>query len=241
MIDPQRALMALERAAAEVPVLLASADPAAPVLRCPGWTVTDVVVHLGEVHVWAEQCLRLGDPIERDVVGPGPGVAALASWYRNRADTLLGTLRTTSPDAPCWTFGPPPREAQFWFRRQAHEVAVHRWDLGTALGRDLGYPAGLAADGVDEVVNLFVPRQLRVGGSGPVARSLAVVVDDGPTWTLHGDGTGEPTGPADATVSGPADALVLLLWGRVGPDDPRLTASGSSEAAAAVLAAGIVP
>ena len=241
MIDPQRALVALERAAAEVPVLLAGADLAAPVPRCPGWTVTDVVVHLGEVHVWAEQCLRLGDPIERDVVGPGPGVAALASWYRNRADTLLGTLRTTSPDAPCWTFGPPPREAQFWFRRPAHEVAVHRWDLGTALGRDLGYPAELAEDGVDEVVTMFFPRQVRLQRIPPLRRSLAVGVDGGPTWVLHGDGTGAPPESPDALVSGTAEVLVLLLWGRLTLDDRRLRVAGSAEAAASVLSAGIVP
>jgi uncharacterized protein (TIGR03083 family) len=240
-MDPQQALLALERAAAEVPVLLAGADPAAPVPRCPGWTVTDLVVHLGKVHVWAEQCIRLGDPTERDLAGPGAGVADLARWYRSCADTLLETLRTTSPDAPCWTFGPPPREAQFWFRRQAHETAVHRWDLGTALGRDLGYPAGLAADGVDEVVTVFFPRQVRLERIPPLSRSLAVAADGGPTWVLHGDGTGGPSDPADATVFGPADALVLLLWGRVGLDDPRLTVTGSQEAAAAVLSAGIVP
>ena len=118
---------------------------------------------------------------------------------------------------------------------------MHRWDLGTALGRDLGYPAGIAADGVDEVVTVFFPRQVRLGRIPPLARSLAVVADDGPTWMLHGDGTGEPVGPADATVTGPADALVLLLWGRVGLGDRRLTVTGSEEAAAAVLSAGIVP
>ncbi len=49
------------------------------------------------------------------------------------------------------------------------------------------------------------------------------------------------TRPADATVTGPADALVLLLWGRLPLDDPRLTVTGSRDAAAAVLSADIVP
>jgi uncharacterized protein (TIGR03083 family) len=241
VIDPARALLTLERLTAEVPVLLAGADLDARVRSCPDWTVRDLVVHLGEVHVWAEQCIRLGDPVERPLAGPESGPSALATWYRHCADTVVQTLRTTSPDAPCWTFGPPPPEAMFWFRRQAHEAAVHRWDLGTVLSRDLGYPAELAADGVDEVVTVFFPRQVRLRRIPPLARSLAVAVDDGPTWVLHGDGTGEPDGPADATVTGPADGLVLLLWGRVGLDDPRLTVTGSSEAAAAVLSAGIVP
>ena len=242
MIDPHRALLELERSAAEVPVLLAGADLGASVPPCPDWTVTDLVVHLGEVHVWAEQCIRLGHPNEPDVAGPGPGTAALAAWYGSCADALLQTLRSTSPDAPCWTFGPRPRMAAFWFRRQAHETAVHRWDLGTALGRDLGYPAELAADGVDEVVTVFFPRQVRLGRIPPLTASLALEVEGGPTWVVRGDGTDDPRGgPADATVTGPADALVLLLWGRLGLDDPRLSVTGRRDAAASVLSAGIVP
>jgi hypothetical protein len=46
---------------------------------------------------------------------------------------------------------------------------------------------------------------------------------------LHGDGTGGAPGSADAEVSGPAEALVLLLWGRLGLDDRRLTVTGSRE------------
>jgi uncharacterized protein (TIGR03083 family) len=240
-MDPYRALVALERAAAEVPVLLADADPAGPVPSCPGWTVAELVTHLGETHLWAERCVRLGDPQPPEIETPTTDRAELAAWYRGCADTLLETLRSTSPDAPCWTFGPKPREAQFWFRRQAHEVAVHRWDLGTAIGRDLGYPAGIAADGVDEVVTLFFPRQVRLGRIAPLTGSLAVAIDDGVTYVLQGDGAG--TGPSrpEATVAGPADVLVLLLWGRVPLDDPRLTLTGSREAAVAVLTAGIVP
>ncbi len=63
---------------------------------------------------------------------------------------------------------------------------MHRWDLGAALGRDLGYPAELAVDGVDEVVTMFFPRQVRLGRIPPLTRSLAVAVDDGPTWLLRG-------------------------------------------------------
>ena len=214
---------------------------AAAVPSCPDWTVASLVGHLGETHLWAERCVRLGDPQLPEVDPPTRDRAALAGWYRSCADTLLQTLRTTSPDAPCWTFGPRPREAGFWFRRQPHEVAVHRWDLGAALGRYLGYPAELAVDGVDEVVTMFFPRQVRLQRIPPRTRSLAVVADGGTSWVLHGDGVGAPTGPADVAVAGPADALVLLLWGRLTLDDPRLTVTGSREAAETVLRAGIVP
>ena len=241
MITPGQGLASLEWLVAAVPALLAEADPAAPVPSCPGWMVADLAVHLGETHVWAEQCIRTGNPDWPTVTPPGEGADALSGWYADCADALLKTLRVTPPETECWAFGPRPRTAGFWFRRQPHEVAVHRWDLGAALGRDLGYPAELAVDGVDEVVTMFFPRQVRLRRIPPLTRSLAVAVDDGPTSVLHGDGIGEPKGPPDATVTGPADALVLMLWGRLDLDDPRLTVTGSPEAAATVLGAGLVP
>jgi hypothetical protein len=76
--DPQRALVALERAAAEVPVLLAGTDLAAPVPSCPGWSVGGLVAHLGETHLWAERCVRLGDPHRPPTVPSWPsGTAAV--------------------------------------------------------------------------------------------------------------------------------------------------------------------
>lgn len=191
--------------------------------------------------MWAEQCLRLSDPVERPLAGPAAGPAALAAWYTDSARVLVDTLRVTAPEADCWTFGPRPRTAAFWFRRQAHEVAVHRWDLGAAIGQDLGYPDELATDGVDEVVALMFPRQVRLGRMPPLAASLGLQVDGGPRWVLQGDGLGESPDVTDADVSGPADALVLLLWGRLGLDDPRRTVTRSREAAESVIGAGIVP
>jgi len=240
MIAPEQSLAALERLTAEVPVLLAGADLTMPVPPCPGWSVGDLVAHLGEMHLWAEHCVRVGHPDAPEVSAPRGDRALLAQWYCDCADTLLQTLRSTSPDAPCWAFGPRPPEAQFWYRRQAHEAAMHRWDLGAAIGRDLGYPAALAADGV-EVVTMFFPRQVRLERIPPLTRSLALQVDGGPGLVLHGDGRRDFSGRPAARVTGPAEALVLLLWGRVALDDPRLTVTGSREAAAAVLGAGIVP
>ena len=44
-------------------------------------------------------------------------------------------------------------------------------------------------------------------------------------WTMAGDGRHHPDEPPDAVLTGPAPTLLLLLWGRVGLDDPRLQAS----------------
>jgi hypothetical protein len=49
-------------------------------------------------------------------------------------------------------------------------------------------------------------------------------------------------GPAPvAEVTGPEEALALLVWRRIGLDDTRLTVTGDRAAAAAVLAEPLVP
>jgi uncharacterized protein (TIGR03083 family) len=242
MVDPARALAEFENMAADVLRLLDRAELDQPVPSCPGWSVADLIAHLGETHRWAAHAVRAGNPDAPEVFPPVTDRPALADWYRESAEDLIGTLRTTDPDAECWAFGPRPRTARFWFRRQPHEVAMHRWDLATALGGDPDYPETLAADGVDEVVTMFFPRQVRLNRIPPLSASLALRAD-GPdlVWVLAGDGVGPPDGPADAEVSGPATALILLIWGRLSIDDPRLRLTGDRAAAAAVLSAGIVP
>jgi uncharacterized protein (TIGR03083 family) len=231
----------LELLAADFVRLLSEADLAAPVPSCPGWTVADLAAHLGRTHLWAEHCIRERNPDGPDIVAPVTDQAALTTWYAESAGLLVQTLRATDPSTECWTFGPHPRTAAFWFRRQVHETAMHRWDLGAAVGREVSYPSSLAVDGVDEVVTMFFPRQVRLQRIAPLPSSLAVRADGGGRRVLAGDGTGAGDGPADAEVSGPAELLVLLLWGRLGVDDPRLQLKGDRATAASVLAAGIVP
>ena len=240
MIEPAHGLAHLERAAADIVDMLAEAELDLPVPSCQGWGVADLVAHLGRTHLWAEYCIRVRDPKAPDVLAPLADRAGLAGWYAECAGALIETLRDTDPGAECWTFGPSPQTAAFWSRRQAHEAAVHRWDLGAALGRDVGYPRSLAVDGIDEVVSMFLPRQVRLQRMPPLEGSLAVRAE-GRGWVLAGDGTRPSDGPADAEVSGRADALVLLLWGRVGLDDPRIRLTGGRTAAVSVLSAGIVP
>ena len=241
VIAPGTAFAELEHVAADVARLLAHADLNAPVPSCPGWTVADLVAHLGRTHLWAEHAVRVGSFDAPEPSPPPDGRTSLSGWYAASAATLIATLRATDPDAECWTFGLHPSTARFWFRRQAHEAAMHRWDLGAAMGRDVGYPNSLAADGVDEVVSMFFPRQVRLRRTAPLLTSLAVRPDGCGRFVLAGDGTAALPGPAAAEVSGPAGALVLLLWGRLGLDDRRLHLTGDRAAAASVLTAGIVP
>lgn len=240
MIGHELGLEQLEIMAADIVDRMRSAELTAPVPSCPGWSVAVLVGHLGEAHRWAAHAVREGNPNAPDVDPPLTDRAGLGGWYAESAARIVATLREVGPEHPCWTFGPPPRTAGFWSRRQAHEAAVHRWDLAAATGADAGYPEPLALDAVAEVATMFFPRQVRLGRIPPLTASLAVAVDD-QEWVLAGDGIAPPERTPDAKLSGPADALALLLWGRIGLDDQRLTLTGDRSAAAAVLSAGIVP
>lgn len=250
----QRLAAAMERFTAA----LAEADLAAPVPGCPGWDVADLGSHLGGVHRWARGAIVEGHP----GVDPGDGPRerdALVAWYREGADDLLDTLNTADPADPCWSFGPKPSRVAFWCRRQDHETWMHLWDArsakaGAAAGAaaDADPTAGsaliepvLAADGLDETAAMFFPRQVRLRRIGPLARSLALEPTDAAgRWVLAGDGTGPagaPDAAAEATVRGPAEALLLLLWKRAAPTDPRIAAAGDPDALGSVLAEAITP
>lgn len=239
LLDAARHLDRLEVEADAFATLLSDSDLGAGVPTCPGWTLHDLAVHVGGVHQWAVHAIEQGDP-DAVLTEPEPG-EELASWYDGCAARLIDLLRRTDPATPAWTFGPRPRTAEFWFRRQAHEIAVHRWDAAGSRGETTVMDADFALDGIDEVLTMILPRQVRLGRTPPLTRSLALDATEGPRLVVGGDGTGEPTGPPDAVVSGPAEALLLLLWRRTTLADPRLVLSGDAAAAEEVLSGALVP
>lgn len=272
-LTPQDFLDYLDAATQRFAGLVDTGDLEVPVPSCPDWTFADLVAHLGEVHQWATHAIVTGNPNAQPIPAPSERTA-LVEWYRDAAVALLSALRTTDPLAPAWAFGPKPRTASFWFRRQAHETTIHLWDAATSQSAKMTSKGGgstsqatpmtsqssiqtfdnaLALDGIDEVASMFFPRQVRLGRIPRLERTLALEptgsVELGETggssrWVLAGDGTGPASTPdagAEATIAGPAEQLLLMLWGRTGLDDVRLMISGDETAARAVLNAGITP
>jgi len=229
------------------------ADPAADlseaVPACPGWSLHDLAEHLGQVHRWAAFALREDRPGPAADVAP-TARAELAAWLRAGTAELLDLLTGLDPATPRWGFGNRPRTAAFWWRRQAHETAVHLWDARAALGHLVPMDADLAADGIDEVATVFFPRQVRLERCPPLTWSLAVhAVDrpclgrgdgpDGSCWVIGGDGVDLPA-PA-ATLRGSANDLLLVLWHRLPLPHPGVELDGDADAAVAVLTSPIVP
>jgi uncharacterized protein (TIGR03083 family) len=221
----------LRRDADAVLGVLARAELTEPVAGCPGWSVRDLALHLGTVHRWATAIVRTG---ERQAEPPAAGTEDLAAWFADGVDTLLAALSAVDPAAPCWSFT-ADRTAGFWVRRQALETVVHRWDLEQAAGEPESIDPELAADGVAEVAELLAPRQVRLERIPPLPGALTLRAIDRPgQWVV---GTGGPV----ATVTAPAELLLLLLWHRLDPGDPRLRVAGDRRAAEQVLRLALAP
>lgn len=208
---------------------IAATDADAPVAACPGWTVTDLVRHLAQVHHWAAARARHAEeePLTVD--------ADLAAHYAACAEELRRTLAGLDPDAPALTLnGEGP--ASFWHRRQVHETLVHLHDLRAAAGERVDdVEPDLWADTVDEAVTVMYPRQVRLGRTPPVPSAVSLVATDADqAWQL---GEGEPV----AVVAGPARDLALLLWSRIPDEDPALAVTGDRAALAETMAGRITP
>ena len=205
----------------------------APVRACPGWTVADVVGHLGGVYSWAALCVEAAGErptLEREQPPADP--EQLIDWFRDRRHDLLESLEARPPEAPAWTF---IRRAEptvgWWRRRQAMETALHLWDVSHATGAPGRIDPELGADGVDELLTEFLPGYL---GRHPVPElrgSFHVHATDTPgEWSLD---FGAPElavraehSKADAAVRGPAAGLLLWLWNRVDPEEGGLEVFG---------------
>jgi len=214
-------------------------DRAVP--ACPDWDVRSLVGHLAQVHRWAEQIVRTGERAQAPA--PPESDAELVRWAADAAAALVDTLGGADPARPCWTFGPEPRTTAFWFRRQAQETAIHRADLHQALGRPVDLPVDLAIDGLDEVREMFFPRQVQMGRTPAVPERVDLVcAETGRRWTFAGDGTQAfYVGGPDATLTARAADLLLLLWHRADPHDPALSIEGDRAAADRVLAGALTP
>lgn len=258
---------------------VAGSDLRAPVPGCPGWTAYDLVTHLGNVHAWAATIVETGRRAAQQNDEPRtrrPRV--VADWYAGKAEDLLAVLRAADPHQPCWNFvfgdGPDSR-ARFWSRRQLHETVIHQGDLDAAAGcepqAEQSAPGVVAADGVAEVLGVFLKLMHDRGHPARLAAPLCLVAEDTrDTWTLTPRPGGEqapavPAGPPQVVerrhravphhpaqaaphhpaqpdrVEAPSGVLHRLLWRRLPPDDPQVRLVGNRDRLTAFLQSPLTP
>ena len=202
-------------------------DLTAPVEHCGGWTVRDLTEHLGRGNLWAAAAATEGHGGHESPAAPDD----IAAWFAGTADVLTEAL-AVDPATAAWTFS-PPHTVGFWRRRRCLETLVHRWDVEHAYGVPGRLRPDLCGDGIAEVIEVFVPRQVHRGRAArPTAAVRFAATDLGTSWVL---GPGEPV----ATLSGTAEELLLGLWNR--RPLPWTGVTGDGERAREVLRGPLVP
>ena len=192
---------------------------------CPGWRVRDVLLHVGGVHRWAAAYILAGrsrpfDAAEEKRFFPRIDDDVLIDWYRSGHSALVDALERSDPAVSCWSFLPAPSSLAFWTRRQAHETAVHRADIESALGSTPVWAPSFAVDGVEELLRAFFARRPeRITAEQPVSIALSATDVDA-SWTICIDGSGlrvaDGAEPATLAVAGSVSDIYLLLWNRLG-------------------------
>ena len=164
---------------------------------CEDWDLRDLVRHLGVIHLWA--AANIACPADDglfvddlavlarhwpELASSWPDDTDLVAWYRQTRDNLVRVLDETTDDHECWTFLPAPNARTMWSRRQASEIAIHRFDVEAARGIPSHFDAAFAADMLDEMLTGFAPDEREIpvasqtGHSRPRERRRRTLVSD---------------------------------------------------------------
>jgi uncharacterized protein (TIGR03083 family) len=218
------------------------ADRDAAIPWCGDWTVKDCAQHVGGLHHVVAQVIE-GRPdanfgLFKTLETPDVADPSLGRWLADGTTALVDQLRRSPSDDACWSFWPPRQTVACWPRRQAHETFVHRWDAETAAGVAVA-PADpeLAADGVDEYLDVFVAMMRQRRSAPGAGETVHVHCTDAPgEWFLTFPATSEQTlrrehAKGDVAFRGPAEGLLLFLWGRLPAEKAGVEAIGDESIA----------
>jgi uncharacterized protein (TIGR03083 family) len=190
----------------------------ADVPTCEGWAMDDLVRHVTGVYLNATHLVSTR-ATERPESKPEVPDGDALDVFSHSLDDLVSALTDAEADAPVWNWSKEPDVAAFWARRMAHESSVHRFDAQVAHGVMQPIDAELAADGLDELIDVVAPRvYTRDSVTGPTG-TIALDSSDNGSWCLELepqdlkrlDVLGEPA----VTVRGTSSALLLASYGRV--------------------------
>jgi uncharacterized protein (TIGR03083 family) len=209
--------------------VLRDGDMSTPVRTCPGWNLAELITHTGGLHRWVAAMVRDLSERRYDPDGMDMGLPADPSgypaWLGEGADLLSEALLSQDPQAPVWSWG-ADRRVRFWSRRQLHETVVHRVDAELALGVPILIDEDVAADGVEEFLDVLPyarwnPGVAELRGAG---ETISLQADTGAGWMITVDPDRfhyqRSLRPGTVTVRTATSAdLLQVVWGRRSADD----------------------
>ena len=216
------------------------------IAACPGWDMGDLVRHLGMIHLWAAANVAFPESDWLDVEelpdlvrywpdltgenGDYPADTELVAWYRDTLANLIEVLTSAPADVAAFTFLPAPTPLTMWARRQASEIAIHRFDAEQARGIPSHFDPAFATDMLDELLCGFAPRPRTIDIERPHVVHVHAE-DTGEHWYVaigpERSETSRDGDTADLTLTGSAADLYVKLWNR--EPDSGITMSGSAD------------
>jgi uncharacterized protein (TIGR03086 family) len=113
---------------------------------CSDWSVRDLVNHIVGEQLWVPDMLagrtiaEVGDKFDGDQLGDDP----LHAWRESSGAARAAWLQPGAVEATVHlSYGDERAEEYGW--QMTTDLAVHGWDLATALGADAGIPDELAS------------------------------------------------------------------------------------------------
>lgn len=189
---------------------------------CPDWNLGELAIHLGQVQRWATGILAAAEPPTTYTPPPEHDGSEPADYLLAGLGPLLTAIDDADLTAPTWTFVRTEQTKAFWLRRQAMEVATHRWDADHAVGLPTSLAADVAADSIDEYVHLMMPRiigrtKADLGSLVGDVHIHCTDIDGEWTFDVH-NGALRVTkghGKASTAVRGRASDVALFLYNRL--------------------------
>ena len=245
----ERRREALRAQAEQLAEHVGAADPAAAVPTCPGWTVADLVAHVGQTQHWVSDIVerRIADPaqlpMEMATVPSDP--ADWPAWLSDGGARAAEAFSDEALEAPVFNAAADDRTGgEFWLSSLLNEEVIHGADAALAAGRDHDVDADVAAHLVSNHLTMLT------SPTWAAQRPDSANALRGSGETLHWHATDEPglgdwfvergpdgasweprSGQADATVSGPAASLLLVLTRRreLADETDRVSVDGDLE------------
>ena len=213
------------RSRTEQLIEVAAPQLSSDVPSCPGWSMTDLIDHVTEVYWHKEIATRTGKEPENWPPAELPGDEPIEKLTL-ALEGLMATLAEHKGSDVCWTWNPEDQTVGFWHRRMAQEIAIHGFDGLNAVGANGGITPEIAADGVDELLQVFISgdwSDIPQAGADQTVHVSCTDTDD--NWRI----ALTPTNVAvervssfgvekpDALLAGSASDVDLVLWHRLPP------------------------
>jgi uncharacterized protein (TIGR03083 family) len=186
---------------------------------CGDWRMGDLLGHMATVYRRATTAVADHATAEVAWSPPPDDLDDPAEYFAEALEDLVHALADNDAESPAWNWSGGDQTSRFWARRMAHESAVHRYDAQRAHGLAQPIDADLACDGMDELVDLLLPRVIVRDSPALPTGTYQYVATDGSEWVVKSGDAGVERLPAprnvDVTITGPASAVLLAAYGRV--------------------------